>query len=191
MLPAFLPYLSMLLTLLYFQQYNATRIELSHCGECEICLSEDCGECAPCIEEILGHPVTKLCELKECPFMRYAPPEVGPLDAPIKVKSRRGETGAHGVQKQVQKYAKHSTKSKQKRCMKTKQSLPKNDKFVECPFKSLSIPSDNNNLQVLSIQLGSTKKKVIFLMTGQGLATMLYTDISFSSATAYFSQRIV
>ena len=149
MLPAFLPYLSMLLTLLYFQQYNGTRIELSHCGECEICLSEDCGE-----------PVTKLCELKECPFMRYAPPEVGPLDAPIKVKSRRGETGAHGVQKQVQKYGKHSTKSKQKRCRKTKQSLPKSGNFVQSPFKSLSIPSDNNNLQVMSIQLGSTKKKV-------------------------------
>ena len=157
MLPAFLPYLSMLLTLLYFQQYNATRIELSHCGECEICLSEDCGECAPCIEEILGHPVTKLCELKECPFMRYAPPEVGPLDAPIKVKVK---TSAHGVQKQVKKYAKHSTKSKQKRCRKTKQSLPKSGNFVQSPFKSLSIPSDNNNLQVMSIQLGSTKKKV-------------------------------
>ena len=157
MLPAFLPYLSMLLTLLYFQQYNATRIELSHCGECEICLSEDCGECAPCIEEILGHPVTKLCELKECPFMRYAPPEVGPLDAPIKVKVK---TSAHGVQKQVKKYAKHSTKSKQKRCRKTKQSLPKSGNFVQSPFKSLSIPCDNNNLQVMSIQLGSTKKKV-------------------------------
>ena len=153
MLPAFLPYLSMLLTLLYFQQYNATRIELSHCGECEICLSEDCGECAPCIEEILGHPVTKLCELKECPFMRYAPPEVGPLDAPIKVKVK---TGPHGVRKQVKKYAKHSSESKQK----TKQSLPKNDNFVQSPFKSLSIPSGNNGLQILSIQLGSTPKKV-------------------------------
>ncbi len=53
--------------------------KLFHCGNCQFCLRDDCGSCLSCRDKpkFGGEGTLKqMCELKQCPNKRYAPPAI-------------------------------------------------------------------------------------------------------------------